>query len=168
VEPWRVTLVDTGERTMTGGRLRRVRDYVAGETFCLTYGDGVTDVSIHDLVAFHRSQQTYLTLTAVQPPGRFGAFSLDADETRVRGFKEKPNGDGAWVNGGFFVCEPQVFDFIESDDTVWENEPMERLSHEHHLSAFRHDGFWQSMDTLRDKIVLEDLWQSGQAPWKNW
>jgi glucose-1-phosphate cytidylyltransferase len=167
-EPWRVTLVDTGERTMTGGRLKRVRDYVAGETFCLTYGDGVTDVNIDELVAFHRCQQTYLTLTAVQPPGRFGAFSLDAHETHVRGFKEKPNGDGAWVNGGFFVCEPEVFDFIDSDDTVWESEPMERLSHQQHLSAFRHDGFWQSMDTLRDRLVLEDLWQSGQAPWKTW
>jgi glucose-1-phosphate cytidylyltransferase len=167
-EPWRITLVDTGERTMTGGRIRRVRNYVDGDTFCLTYGDGVTNANIRDLIAFHQAQRTYLTLTAVQPPGRFGAFPLAAGQTRVRGFKEKPKGDGAWVNGGFFVCEPQVFDFIDGDDTVWENEPMERLSNARQLSAFRHDGFWHSMDTLRDRMVLEDLWRTGAPPWKIW
>jgi glucose-1-phosphate cytidylyltransferase len=167
-EPWRITLVDTGESTMTGGRIRRVRSYVDGERFCLTYGDGVTNANMSDLIAFHKAQRTYLTLTAVQPPGRFGAFSLAAGDAQVRGFKEKPRGDGAWVNGGFFVCEPEVFDFIDADDTVWENEPMERLSSEDQLSAFRHDGFWHSMDTLRDRMVLEDLWRTGAAPWKIW
>jgi glucose-1-phosphate cytidylyltransferase len=168
VDPWRVTLIDTGEDTMTGGRLKRVRQYVGDETFCLTYGDGVSDVNIADLVAFHRAQGTYATLTAVQPAGRFGAFSLHAGDQHVRGFKEKPKGDGAWVNGGFFVCEPQVFDYIDSDDTVWESEPMEHLSRDGQLSAFRHDGFWQSMDTLRDRVLLEQLWNEGRPPWKIW
>jgi glucose-1-phosphate cytidylyltransferase len=168
VDPWRVTLVDTGEDTMTGGRLKRVREYLGDQTFCLTYGDGVSDVHIGQLVAFHRSQGTYATLTAVQPTGRFGAFSLAAGDTLVRGFKEKPKGDGAWVNGGFFVCEPQVFDYVDSDATVWENEPLERLSNEGQLSAFRHSGFWQSMDTLRDRMLLEQLWNSASPPWKVW
>ena len=156
-------MVETGDDTMTGGRLKRVRKYVGDETFCLTYGDGVSDVHIGELVAFHKRQGTYATLTAVQPTGRFGTFSLFAGESLVRGFKEKPAGDGAWVNGGFFVCEPAVFDYVESDATVWENEPLERLSREGQLSAFRHQGFWQSMDTLRDRLLLEALWNSPQS-----
>lgn len=167
-EPWQVTVVDTGEKTMTGGRIRRVRSYVGDETFCLTYGDGVSDVDIGKLVAFHRAQGRLATLTATQPAGRFGAFTLKEDETTVHGFKEKPKGDGAWVNGGFFVCEPGVFDFIEGDSTVWEQGPMERLSQEGQLAAYRHPGFWQPMDTLRDKMLLEQLWTSGKAPWKVW
>jgi glucose-1-phosphate cytidylyltransferase len=168
VEPWRITVVETGDDTMTGGRLKRVRRYVGGETFCLTYGDGVSDVHIGELVAFHKRQGTHATLTAVQPTGRFGTFSLFAGESLVRGFKEKRQGDGAWVNGGFFVCEPAVFDYVESDATVWENEPLERLSREGQLSAFRHQGFWQSMDTLRDRLLLEGLWNSPNPPWKVW
>jgi glucose-1-phosphate cytidylyltransferase len=168
VDPWRVTVVDTGDDTMTGGRLKRVRRYLGDETFCLTYGDGVSDIHIGELVAFHRSQGTYATLTAVQPTGRFGTFSLSAGDSLVRGFKEKPKGDGAWVNGGFFVCEPAVFDYVESDSTVWENEPLERLSREGQLAAFRHSGFWQSMDTLRDRMLLEALWNSPCPPWKVW
>jgi glucose-1-phosphate cytidylyltransferase len=167
-EPWRVTLVDTGEGTMTGGRLKRVKDYIGNETFCLTYGDGLTDVNIGDLVEFHRKQKTLATLTAVQPPGRFGAFNLGRDQDRISTFKEKPQGDGAWINGGFFVLEPGVMDYIDGDAAVWEREPMERLAHEGMLSAYRHHGFWQNMDTLRDKSVLEELWRSGKPPWKLW
>jgi glucose-1-phosphate cytidylyltransferase len=167
-EPWRVTLVDTGQNTMTGGRIKRVKSYIGDETFCLTYGDGVTDVSIKDLVAFHKGQKTLATLTAVQSPGRFGAFKLEKGQTRIEAFKEKPIGDGAWINGGFFVLEPDVIDFIKEDTTVWEREPMERLAHNGMLAAYRHTGFWHPMDTLRDKNVLEDLWHSGQAPWKVW
>jgi glucose-1-phosphate cytidylyltransferase len=167
-EPWRVTLVETGENTMTGGRLRRVRDYVGNETFCLTYGDGVSDVNIRLLVAFHRRQKTLATLTAVQPSGRFGAFTLSAEGNLITSFREKPKGDGAWVNGGFFVLEPGVFEYIASDSTVWEREPLEQLGHENQLSAYRHSGFWQPMDTLRDKMYLEDLWAKGSAPWKIW
>jgi glucose-1-phosphate cytidylyltransferase len=167
-EPWRVTLVDTGEDAMTGGRLKRVKDYIGNETFCLTYGDGLTDVNIGDLVEFHRKQKTLATLTAVQPPGRFGAFNLGRAEDRISTFKEKPQGDGAWINGGFFVLEPGVMDYIDGDSAVWEREPMERLAHEGMLSAYRHHGFWQNMDTLRDKSVLEELWRSGKPPWKLW
>ncbi|HEX9786017.1 MAG TPA: glucose-1-phosphate cytidylyltransferase [Opitutaceae bacterium] len=167
-EPWRVTLVETGENTMTGGRIKRVREHLGNETFCLTYGDGVSDVNIAESIAFHRSEKSYATLTAVQPAGRFGAFSLHEGDNLVKGFLEKPKGDGAWVNGGFFVCEPQVFDYIDGDATVWEREPLERLSHEGKLAAFRHPGFWQPMDTLRDKMYLEGLWSSGKAPWKVW
>ena len=167
-EPWRVTLVDTGQNTMTGGRIKRVKSYIGDETFCLTYGDGVTDVNIKDLVAFHKGQKTLATLTAVQSPGRFGAFKLEKGQTRIEAFKEKPIGDGAWINGGFFVLEPDVIDFIKEDTTVWEREPMERLAHNGMLAAYRHTGFWHPMDTLRDKNVLEDLWHSGQAPWKVW
>lgn len=167
-EPWRVTLVDTGENSMTGGRLRRVRNYVGDSTFCLTYGDGVSDVDVSRLIEFHRSQKTLATLTAVQPAGRFGTFQLKEGEARIESFREKPKGDGAWVNGGFFVLEPQVFDFIEGDHTVWEQEPLRELAGRDQLSAYRHEGFWQPMDTLRDKHVLEDLWQSGKAPWKRW
>ena len=167
-EPWRVTLVETGGSTMTGGRIKRIRDHVGDETFCMTYGDGVSDVDVGELIRFHRRQQVLATLTAVQPPGRFGAFTIGEDADRIDGFREKPAGDGAWINGGFFVLEPQVFDFIEGDDTVWEQSPMERLAHSGQLAAYRHRGFWQPMDTLRDKTVLNELWESGRAPWKVW
>jgi glucose-1-phosphate cytidylyltransferase len=167
-EAWRVTVVDTGLESMTGGRLKRVQHHLDSGTFCLTYGDGVSDVDIGRLVAFHRAQGTLATLTAVQPPGRFGAFSLSRDEALIRTFHEKPGGDGAWVNGGFFVLEPAVLDYIDGDDTVWERGPLERLATEGQLSAYRHSGFWQPMDTLRDRKVLEDYWASGQAPWKRW
>ncbi len=167
-EPWRVTLVDTGDGTMTGGRIRRVKDYIGNETFCLTYGDGVGNVDVKRLISFHREQKTLATLTAVQPPGRFGTFSLGQDETKISHFREKPHGDGAWVNGGFFVLEPAVMDYITGDSTVWEQEPLQKLAHDDMLSAYRHYGFWHPMDTLRDKKVLEELWQSGQAPWKVW
>jgi len=167
-EPWKVTLVDTGENTMTGGRLKRVRNYIGDETFCLTYGDGVTDVNIKDLVDFHRDQKTLATLTAVQSPGRFGAFKLEQNQHKIFAFKEKPKGDGAWINGGFFVVEPSVIDYIKDDSTVWEREPLEKLAHDGELAAYRHQGFWHPMDTLRDKNVLEELWQSGRAPWKTW
>jgi glucose-1-phosphate cytidylyltransferase len=167
-EPWSITLVDTGEGTMTGGRLKRVRDYIGNEAFCLTYGDGLSDVNITKLVEFHNSQGALATLTAVQPPGRFGAFTLAHDQTRITAFSEKPTGDGAWVNGGFFVLEPAAINYVAGDATVWEREPLERLAHEGRLTAYRHEGFWQPMDTLRDKQVLEDLWQSANPPWKVW
>jgi glucose-1-phosphate cytidylyltransferase len=165
-EPWRVTLVDTGDSTMTGGRLKRVRQYLGNEDFCCTYGDGVGNVDITKLIEFHRAQKKLATLTGVQPPGRFGALNLDG--SRVAGFEEKPHGDGAWINGGFFVLSPQVIDYIDEDATIWERSPMERLAYEGQLSAFLHQGFWQPMDTLRDKQHLEELWQSGNAPWKVW
>ena len=167
-EPWKVTLVDTGDNTMTGGRIKRVKEYIGGETFCLTYGDGVTDLDIGQVLAFHKSQRTLATLTAVQPPGRFGAFSRPEKETRIHSFREKLKGDGAWINGGYFVLEPQVIDYIREDCTVWEQEPMRDLAEEGMLSAFRHHGYWQNMDTLHDKNILEELWQSGKAPWKLW
>ena len=167
-EAWKVTLVDTGEGTLTGGRLKRVKDYIGNETFCFTYGDGVSDINIDELVAYHKEQKTLATLTAAQPPGRFGAFTLNHDDSKVNTFKEKPDGDGAWVNSSFFVLEPEVIDYIDGDQTVWEKEPLERLAQEGQLSAFTHRGFWQPMDTLRDKHVLEELWQSGKAPWKVW
>jgi glucose-1-phosphate cytidylyltransferase len=165
-EPWRVTLVDTGEHTQTGGRLRRVRHFVEDETFCFTYGDGLADVDIGASIRFHREQKRLATLTAVQPAGRFGA--LDIEDKRITRFEEKPQGDGSWINGGFFVLEPQALALIEDDSTVWERGPMERLAQDGQLSAFTHRGFWQPMDTLRDKTRLEELWQSGQAPWKVW
>jgi len=167
-EPWKVTLVDTGENTMTGGRIKRVRNYIGDETFCLTYGDGVTDVNIKDLINFHRDQKALATLTAVQSPGRFGAFKLGQNQHKISAFKEKPKGDGAWINGGFFVVEPNVIDYINDDSTVWEREPLEKLAHDGELAAYRHQGFWHPMDTLRDKNVLEELWQRGRAPWKIW
>lgn len=169
-EPWKVTLVNTGDKTMTGGRLRRVREYVGDETFCFTYGDGVADVDIDALLRFHRQEQALATMTAVIPPGRFGVFNLRDGQTKVDRFREKPNGYGenAWINGGFFVLEPGVFDYIDGDDTSWELEPLERLAEEGQLAAFRHHGFWHAMDTLRDRIILEDLWNSGDAPWKIW
>ncbi len=165
-EPWRVTLVDTGEDTMTGGRVKRVLPYVGEETFCLTYGDGLADVDLTALIAFHRERGGLATVTAVQPPGRFG--SLDVDGEQVRGFQEKPRGDGAWMNGGFFVLEPGVGDHIAGDATVWEQEPMRELAAGGQLSAYRHDGFWQAMDTLRERNQLEELWASGRAPWRSW
>jgi glucose-1-phosphate cytidylyltransferase len=165
-EPWRVTLVDTGENTMTGGRLKRVRHFIGEEDFCFTYGDGVSDVNIGELIRFHQSHRKLATLTATQPPGRFGALSLDIDV--ITSFQEKPQGDNAWINGGFFVLSPRVIDYIDGDATIWEREPMERLARENQFAAFRHAGFWQPMDTLRDKHHLEDLWQSGRAPWKTW
>jgi glucose-1-phosphate cytidylyltransferase len=168
VEPWKVTLVDTGDGSMTGGRLKRVKEYIGNETFCLTYGDGVSDINIRELIEFHRQQKTLATLTAVQPPGRWGAFTLEKEQRVVSSFREKPTGDGAWVNGGFFVLEPKVLDYIAGDATVWESEPMERLSREDQLAAYRHSGFWQPMDTLRDRHYLEDLWASGNPPWRIW
>ena len=168
VEPWNVSLIDTGEDTMTGGRLKRARKYIGDETFCLTYGDGVSNVNILDLVAFHRSQGVQATLTAIQPPGRFGALTLSSGQSHVHGFREKPGGDGAWISGGFFVLEPSALDYITDDSTVWEKEPLESLSRDGGLAAYRHSGFWQPMDTLRDKVYLEELWTSGNAPWKIW
>jgi glucose-1-phosphate cytidylyltransferase len=168
VEPWTVTLIDTGDTTMTGGRLKRVREHIGDETFCLTYGDGVSDVNIHELVDFHREHRVLATLTAVQPPGRFGALTLGSAETHVTSFSEKPGGDGAWINGGFFVLEPEVIDYIDDDSTIFEREPLQRLAQDNALAAFRHRGFWQPMDTLRDKMTLEGLWASGRAPWKVW
>ncbi|MBD2499568.1 glucose-1-phosphate cytidylyltransferase [Anabaena azotica] len=167
-EPWRVTLVNTGDNTMTGGRLKRVREHIGNETFCFTYGDGVSDVNITELVKFHQEQKTLATLTAVQPAGRFGAISLGQEQTKISSFREKPEGDGAWINGGYFVLEPEVVDLIAEDATVWEKEPLEKLADMEELSAFKHNGFWQPMDTLRDKNYLEDLWQNNQAPWKVW
>jgi glucose-1-phosphate cytidylyltransferase len=167
-EPWRVTLVDTGLETMTGGRLRRAAQYLNDGPFCCTYGDGVGNVDITALMNFHREQGTLATVTAVQPPGRFGAFTLHTGDSRVPSFKEKPGGDGAWINGGFFVLDRKVIDLIEGDQTVWEREPMEKLAAEGQLAAFRHEGFWQPMDTLRDKQTLEAMWSSGKAPWKAW
>jgi glucose-1-phosphate cytidylyltransferase len=165
-EPWNVTLVDTGEQTMTGGRLRRVLSYLDGGDFCFTYGDGVSDINITELVAFHRAQGTSATVTAVQPPGRFGA--LDVDGGRVREFEEKPRGDGGWMNGGFFVLSPDVARHLEGDSTVWEQRPMRALAEEGELACYRHEGFWQAMDTLRDRNHLDELWSSGQAPWRQW
>jgi glucose-1-phosphate cytidylyltransferase len=165
-EPWTVTLVDTGDDTATGGRLRRVRQHVDGETFCFTYGDGLADVDIGALIEFHRQQKTQATLTAVQPPGRFGV--IDIEEDKIRDFAEKPPGDGSWINGGFFVLEPEVFDLIDDDATSWERGPMESLARSGQLSAFRHTGFFHPMDTMRDKAYLEELWASGRAPWNVW
>ena len=167
-EPWKVSLIDTGADSMTGGRLKRVRRYVGDETFCMTYGDGVSDIDITALIAFHRRENKPATLTAVKPPGRFGAFKLNQDQNQIAAFKEKPDGDGAWINGGYFVLEPEVFEYIEGDATVWEREPMERLAASGNFSAYRHHGFWHPMDTLRDKNYLEGLWTGGRAPWKTW
>lgn len=165
-EPWRVTLVDTGDETQTGGRIKRIADYLGEEDFCLTYGDGVSDVDITRLIAFHRQEGRLATLTAIQPPGRFGVLNLEGN--RILKFEEKPRGDGGWINGGFFVLSPKVLDYITDDAVLWEREPMERLACEGQMNAFFHHGFWQSMDTLRDKNHLEDYWQSGKAPWKVW
>ena len=165
-EAWKVTLVDTGLDTMTGGRLKRVKNFLGNETFCFTYGDGLSDVNIKDLVNFHRNQKTLATLTAIQPPGKFGALNIE--NNKISTFKEKPLGDGNWVNGGYFILEPEVFDYIEGDSTIWEREPLEKLSQEGRLSAYKHKGFWHPMDTLYDKNQLEQMWDSGKSPWKIW
>ena len=165
-EPWNVTLVDTGDESMTGGRLRRVRNFIGNDDFMFTYGDGVGDVDIAKSVEFHKAHGKLATLTATYPPGRFGA--LDIESEQVRSFREKPKGDGAMINGGFFVLSPKVLDYIESDSTVWEQDPLARLASENELMAFQHEGFWQPMDTLRDKQHLELLWESDAAPWKSW
>ena len=165
-EPWKVTLIDTGEATMTGGRLRRVLPYVEGEDFCFTYGDGVSDVNLRALIDFHRASGRRATVTAVQPSGRFGALDIEGD--RIRGYEEKPKGDGGWINGGFFVLSPEVGDYIEGDDTVWEREPLQRLAEGGQLAAYHHHGFWHAVDTLRDKRYLEEQWASGRPPWKLW
>lgn len=166
-EQWKVTLVDTGDTSMTGGRLKRVSDYVKDEeAFCFTYGDGVSDVDIGKVIDFHNSHNKLATLTATLPPGRFGALAIE--EGRVDSFKEKPRGDGAMINGGFFVLSPKVLEYIDNDSTTWEQEPLNNLANEGQLMAFEHDGFWQPMDTLRDKVKLEELWENGNAPWKTW
>jgi glucose-1-phosphate cytidylyltransferase len=165
-EPWRVTLVDTGEHTMTGGRLRRVLEYVGDEPFCFTYGDGLADIDLTALLEFHRTQGTLATVTAVQPPGRFGAIEIEGD--RARAFEEKPRGDGAWMNGGFFVLSPAVGRYLVDDSTVWEQGPMRGLAADGELACYRHEGFWEAMDTLRDRHHLERLWASGEPPWRVW
>jgi|TARA_B110000495_G_scaffold203808_1_gene229672 glucose-1-phosphate cytidylyltransferase len=165
-EPWKVTLVDTGLETMTGGRLKKVKNFVKDETFCFTYGDGVGDIDILKLIDFHKNNKTIATVTAIQPPGRFG--TLDITGNKITSFKEKPAGDGNWINGGFFVLEPAIFDYIEGDSTIWERTPLEKLAEEKELTAYKHTGFWQPLDTLRDKNYLEELWDSGNAPWKKW
>ncbi len=167
-EPWKVTLVDTGEKSGTGGRLKRVRPYLNGETFCFTYGDGVSNVDIRQTIAFHREQKGLATMTAVQPPGRFGSFRLAKGQNKIVSFHEKPQGDNAWVNGGFFVLEPAVLDYIETEATFWEAEPMERLAKEGQMVVYKHEGFWQCMDHLKDKIDLDRMWTEGRAPWKVW
>ena len=165
-EPWKVTLVDTGESTLTGGRLRRVASYLDGGSFCFTYGDGVADVDLTALIEFHRTEGRWATLTAVQPPGRFG--SLAFERGRVLGFEEKPQGDGSWINGGFFVLEPEVLDTINGDESVWERDCLPAIAASDQLNAFQHHGFWQPMDTLRDRQLLEELWKDDRAPWKTW
>ena len=166
-EPWKVTLVDTGINTMTGGRLKRIANYVKDEDlFCMTYGDGLSDIDIKDLITFHKNNKTLATVSAVFPPGRFGALEISND--LVTSFEEKPKGDGARVNGGFFVLSPKVLDFIKDDESIWEREPMENLAQKKEMGAYLHDGFWQPMDTLRDKLYLDDLWSRGEAPWKIW
>lgn len=165
-EPWKITLVDTGERTQTGGRLKRIAGYVGLDDFCMTYGDGLGSVDISALINFHKAHGKQATMTAVQPPGRFG--SLEINGTAISSFIEKPHGDGGWINGGFFVLSPKILDLIANDDTIWERDPLERLAAADQLQAYFHDGFWQPMDTLRDKTNLEELWATGEAPWKVW
>lgn len=167
-EDWKVTLVETGDDTMTGGRLKRIREHMGDETFCFTYGDAVCDLDIKKLLKFHKKEKALATLTAVQPPGRFGAFTLSQGQTKLESFREKPKGDEAWINGGFFVLEPEVFDYIAGDSSVWEQDPLRSLAEKGKLAAYQHDGYWQNMDTLRDKMILEEVWASGKAPWKVW
>ena len=167
-EPWKITLLDTGETTMTGGRIRRAREYIGDETFFLTYGDGVSNVNLHALLDTHQSDNSLVTLTAVQPPGRFGTLTLAEKQTRVNQFLEKPQGDGAWINGGYFAVEPASLDYIDGDDISWEKEPLMKIAEENKLSAYKHSGFWQPMDTLRDKQYLESLWENQSPPWKVW
>ncbi len=166
-EPWKITLVDTGNDSMTGGRIKRIKAHVNNEPFMLTYGDGVSDVNITELVNFHRKERKILTVTAVQPSGKFGALNIDQEET-VHSFTEKPKGDGAWINGGFFVCQPQIFNYLDGDDTVWEKEPLENIASEGNMQAFKHHGFWRPMDTLKDNKDLNEMWTADNAPWKNW
>jgi glucose-1-phosphate cytidylyltransferase len=166
-EPWKITLVDTGNESMTGGRIKRIQPHVGNEPFLLTYGDGVSDVNITELVQFHKEHGKYCTVTAVQPSGRFGALNI-SDDDQVISFMEKPKGDGSWINGGFFVCEPAVFDYIEGDEVTWEKEPMENIARDGQMFTYKHDGFWKPMDTLRDKHELEADWVSGSAKWKKW
>ena len=165
-EPWTITLVDTGVETMTGGRLKKVKEYVEQDTFCFTYGDGLSNIDIKKLIEFHKTKSKISTVTAVQPPGRFGMLEIKNDE--IQKFVEKPAGDGGWINGGFFVLEPNVFDYINNENTIWEREPLEQLAKENQLSAYKHFDFWQPLDTLRDKNILDELWNSGNAPWKVW
>jgi glucose-1-phosphate cytidylyltransferase len=165
-EPWKITLVDTGMGTLTGGRLKKIKEHVENETFCFTYGDGVADINIKNLIDFHQDAKTVATLTAIQPPGKFGI--LEIIDQKVSKFNEKPSGDGAWVNGGFFVLEPEIFDYLLDDTTIFEKEPLEKLAKENQLSVFKHTEFWQPMDTIRDRNYLEELWSSGKAPWKIW
>lgn len=167
-ENWKITLVETGEETMTAGRLRRVKDYIGNETFFLTYGDGLTDLDLHKTVEFHKKEGALVTLTAVQPPGRFGAFTLAENQTKLNSFNEKPKGDGAWINGGYFVVDPKVFEYEMPDTVMWEEGPLKEFSQKGLLSAYSHDGFWQNMDTLRDKMKLEEMWKNNEAPWRKW
>lgn len=167
-EDWKVTLLETGENTMTGGRIRKAKDYLGNEPFLLTYGDGVSDIDIHKLIEAHTTNKSLATVTAVQPGGRFGVLSFKGGGTKVLGFREKDQQDGGWINGGFMILEPQIFDYIDGDQTVFEQDPMKRVAHEGKLQAYFHNGFWQCMDTLRDKKLLEGLWDSGKAPWKVW
>ena len=167
VEPWKITLVDTGHDSMTGGRVKRIKKHIGKEPFLLTYGDGVGNIDIKALVSLHNKQGKYCTVTAVQPSGRFGALNINNDDN-VESFLEKPKGDGSWINGGFFVCQPEVFDYIDGDDTIFEKYPMEKLAADCQMTAFKHEGFWKPMDTLRDKIELENDWQNNRAQWKNW
>jgi glucose-1-phosphate cytidylyltransferase len=166
-EPWKVTLVDTGKESMTGGRIKRIQKYVGNEPFLLTYGDGVGNVDLAELVKCHKENKKFVTVTAVQPSGRFGALNLN-ESNQVNSFMEKPKGDGSWINGGFFVCEPEVFNYLNSDTEIWEREPMEQIAQQGQLQAYKHVGFWKPMDTLRDKQELEQAWESGNAPWKTW
>ena len=167
-EPWKVTLVDTGTDTMTGGRLKRIQPYLSGQTFCMTYGDSVSNVDISQVIDFHRQQKALVTLVSFQRPGRFGTLTLNEEQTKVLSFREKPTDDDNWTNGGFFVIEPDALDYIKADETIWENEPLETIASDGMLSSYKHNGFLYSMDTLRDKQVLEELWQGGKAPWKVW
>jgi len=167
-EPWKVTIVDTGDASMTGGRIKRIEPYIDG-TFCLTYGDGVGDIDVTALLDFHKNRGKKATLTAVQPPGRFGALAFESSDNRlIKTFEEKPEGDGSWINGGYFVLEPAIFEYLDGDATIWERDPLESLAKARELAAYRHPGFWRPMDTLRDKIELEEMWDSGEAPWKLW
>lgn len=168
VEPWRISLVDTGDESGTGGRLLRIRDYLSDEPFFMTYGDGLANIDLDELLAFHKSQGRYATLTAVQPPGRFGAFKLSDDANTIEHFREKPKGDGAWVNGGFFVLEPAVLDYVDNERIFWEAEPLSRLAEDNQLSAFKHRDFWYAMDTLHNRNMLNEMWETGKAPWKIW
>jgi glucose-1-phosphate cytidylyltransferase len=165
-EPWNIQLIDTGEETLTGGRLKRVAPYIKGDSFFMTYGDGLSNVNIHELYTFHKTQGTLATVTATQPPGRFGVLDWEGD--KISRFEEKPSGEGGWINGGFFVLSPRIIDYIDGDYSVWEKESMERLVQDRQLAAFKHTGFWRPLDTLRDKTLLEEMWNSGHAPWKVW